>query len=236
MLERFCMAQNFRALIAGNMPESLDDLREAFLDVFDDEKRGSLINDILAFDDTSVAYGNINTLSELDEATYTMLAAMPELPLTPPWYAYQQQNITYRGVNFSVHRHSPGNSYVIHGDIGPGRWKAARIVQIVIQLQEETGSADGLDTVVLVVENFDSLNVQDAENDPYRLFPSSGIVGRMFYNTASDVQMLAIPDIVCHFAHTVIDDFDAIPKECIHALPLDRVCILQNEIVDETTN
>lgn len=220
MLSKFCMAQDLRAFIADSLPDSMDEARDAFYDVFEDEKRGSLMNDILAFDQPLVMYNNTTKLSKLEDETHKLLKSVSHSPDLVPPRALRQRSITYRGVDFAIHTHSKANSFVVYGDISSNTWQAAKIVDILVQLQEDTHVQE--DTVVVVVENFMRLTKVDADKDPYRKFAYSDVVGMLFYAKTSGKVVLDIRNIVCHFAHTEMK-FSDILEECIHALPLDRV-------------
>lgn len=222
-MKRFCMAQNIRALIVESIPDSMDDIKDAFIDVFEDDKRGSLMNDILACDDAIISYTNTTTFSFLDDATYDMLKALPNVAEVGSRRALLQQSITFRGLRYSVHGHSKGDSYIVHGDLA-GVWYPARIEKIIVQTSTYTGACE--DTVAIVVENFRSLENHDAIHDPFRSFACSDVTGQLFYRKTSPPLLLDVRNIICHHAHTVIEDLHPLPNSYIHALPLDRVRIL----------
>lgn len=227
MFNTFIVGQQLRAGIVDRTWSQGDvqaRLRDAFLATFESDRRGTLLNDIWAFDDEAAPTPDAHsTSSTLTEDIYALLQNRLNGPSSQHRYFRQtvlvQPTITKNGVTFSTFRNSPGNSHVVYGPFSDGRWSAGRIVAIFFWPHTDSESI-----ACLVVEPFRELEDAETRYDPYRLFHANAS-GKLFHASFERPIVLLIQDIVCHFASTPYH-ITQLGTDVIHALPLDRVSIL----------
>lgn len=127
------------------------------------------------------------------------------------------------GQTYSTASETFRNSHIVTGEGVPDDWAAAQIEHIVGYSSSLLSPT--MDSVFLIVRNFEDLSNSDARNDPYRQFPYVG--GRVYYDTLSTKSsVVPLDSLMCHFARTSNVLPDVIRRSHIHALPLDKVrCI-----------
>lgn len=227
MFEHFVAGQRIRARIADRAipPTETDRLvRDTFTRVFQNENRGTLMNDLWSFDDKPPNTPDKSASKQV--LLYDIYALAKErIGNNPPGARFPdepvliQPNLRYKGVTFSTYIDSPGNSNVVFGDYPGGAWSAGRISTIFFWPSKSPGTAI-THIPLCVVEPLHALTEADARNDPYRLFRGD-IVGRLFYASFSSSVVLRFEDISCHFASTSFCSIGDI--RLVHVLPLDRV-------------
>ncbi len=72
-----------------------------------------------------------------------------------------------------------------------------------------------------VTKPYLQLDTADAKLDPYCKFIFAA--GQLIYEDCGDPVVVSLVEVICHFAHTPFTPTN-ISKQCIHVLPLDRVC------------
>lgn len=164
MLRQFCLAQNIRALISEDLPKSLSAVKDAFVTAFDDDRRGSLINDILAFEDC-MTYKNTATYTRLDDELYGLFQNRSTSQF-PDRRVLMQQTCYHRGVQYAVFTHSKADSYVIFGSWPSREWRAGRITDIFVQTHHSEDDANV--NIWAAIHEFVPLNNKDSSNDPFR--------------------------------------------------------------------
>ena len=187
-------------------------MRQAFTTIFDDETRGTLFNDILAFNlESDYTYKNHTKYSALPPHLQTILRS-DRLRL-PSVKVLFQSTISRFGMSFSTHTTASGDSMVIIGTVE--KWSAARITDIFVT----SPRPDKPGELYLAVEIYCPLSHKQAQHDKYLRYP---LAGRLFLNRISDSLVVKADQILCHYAATpmIIDQIEA---ECIHVLPLLRV-------------
>lgn len=233
MFERFCAAQNIKAVMVGNVvPDALESLQKLFARVFmNNDSRGTLLNDIWAADVNEVIqYRNHSQSSFLKDDILRLVQEClyrfhrnfggvgdPGRPLLHN-RALMQTTINCRGMNFSSEATSVGDSQVIFGDYPSGAWFAGKISQIF--LLEGSAGVQVNQVPFFLVRVFQNLSTEDTSVDHYR--PYTGVGGQLFYaEYQADPIVLHFDEIVAHFACTAYRS-DLIDRPCIHVLPLDR--------------
>lgn len=234
MFERLCMAQRLRALIQQHsLPTSLAKLIQAFRKRYNLLPRGTLLNDVLAFetpvDDTIIPSSQVAMLSQpilLDPDVRSMLQQHYESTLRissqVPAAAFSQRAYVMGGVTYNPAYWSPRNSNVAIGTDIPRDWAACRIENILVHTLGSSSSSEATRTF-FVVRRYKELDQEDCRHDTYRGFQIAG--GRAYYADLQEhVELIEPSRILCHFALTPIT-LPNVQQKCIHALPLDRdVC------------
>ena len=227
IFERFCEGQNLRAQFAtDDMKKNLPKIQRAFSAAFQNDARGTLLNDMLAFEDSDkVKYGNTSKTSLLPPEHHALVLGYSTsgIPVNPTRHVFMQTSIQTQGMAFSTSKTSYGNSLVVyrHPDgCLSAPWRAGKIVSIFVCKQPLGDNRSMMSGPFFVVENYTPLSDAEASHDCYRRYGDSG--GRLFYPVHDGVVLLSIKDIICHFACTTV----SIPKlkgDLIHVLPLARV-------------
>ncbi|KII91440.1 hypothetical protein PLICRDRAFT_105296 [Plicaturopsis crispa FD-325 SS-3] len=229
MFRVFTMGQNLRGLFcAETLPKSLHGLIPRFHSLFVTGSRGgTLTSDILAFDDSYNQAANAKPWDVRNTvgipADIFSLLRQHILRSRPDDSSSTIRNAVH--VRASWNRLgellkpasvSPRDSNIIFHSAG-GDWSAGRIRTIF----DHSSDSETAETF-FVVDAYRPLSKTDVPHDPYRKFPIAG--GRLFYKsfTGSPV-LLTANDIKCHFASSP-QKANGIKEQCIHALPLDKVC------------
>jgi hypothetical protein len=241
------MNQRLRGIISSlRLDESLEKLTSAFALHFGPNEKGTLMSDLHAFRSSpkpppmqhSKAQAKLdNHIRELLEA-YEEQQAMQgaicdrstdlKAASTQPWQRGIRLGIKHnsygRGhITFSSFDHIRQDSYVAVGQKIPDDWYAGRIREIFTY----THRGPTLEMVYrtetyFVIERFKKLTDADALHDPYRKQPF--IAGCLYYDTfEDDLELIPFQGICCHLAITPFQT-SLIGSQCVHALPLDRVC------------
>ena len=221
IFERFCEGQNLRVCFdTDEIKSALPKIQHAFSTAFQNDRRGTLLNDMFAFESVdAIVYKNTSNSTPLPREYRDLLVRYRGTPrIGSSHYVYLQPSIQVHGMMFSPEQTSYGNSLVIYRPTSHStdRWHAGKIISIFLQKQR-SGSVIG--PPFLVVRSFVPLGVDEAVHDHYRKFGDSG--GRLFYDRHGGIVMLSLEDVLCHFASTPMQ-VAAIKGDCIHVLPLSR--------------
>lgn len=229
MFNNFCAGQELRALMSSKtLPEPIvKQLVPAFQQSFGVRNRGTLLNDMLAFNEKDADIQNSTRLTRLKRGMENRLreklrhrgligdgphSALGEEVLL-------QRSITRRGVRFCPKSVSLGDSQVVFGDLPNGRWGAGNIKEIVVWPRRNAGQVEYY--TFFIVEELLPLSSQHAGYDTYRAYHT--LAGMLWYKRTTE-SLIAFDDVVCHYACTPrpAGQF-SIPHDCVHVLPLDRV-------------
>lgn len=225
MFNHFIAGQRIRARISdrtsqtGDVPQKL---REVFIKVFQNDSRGTFLNDLWSFDDDNqykISKSASKHLLVIDiyKLLEQRLSGSQLKGTIHPRPVFVLPNFVRRGVTFSTYIDSPGNSNVIFGE--KSRWFAGRITAIFLW---PTTLADDANRIpCCVVEPLQPLTDVDALNDPYRIFPEM-LSGKLFYSIFGSPTVILAEDIICHFASTRFRSAES-NVSITHVLPLDRV-------------
>jgi hypothetical protein len=121
-------------------------------------------------------------------------------------------------MQFSIATTSLSNSYVVF-KAEPGSdepWLAGSI-QMIFYLPIDKM----MHGPFFVIKPYLPLDEADSQFDPYRKFLIAA--GQLVYEDCGDLLVRTLDTLSCHFAHTPYKSPN-ISKQCIHVLPLDRVC------------
>ena len=219
------MSQDVRVLMqSANLPPILSDLRLAFSKAFDGDMRGTFWNDLWAF--TPGPDENFSMLAKSKEVQLPMWieeklrkGALGGIAAKHcPQLCFSQESFTFRGMKFSVATNSLGNSYVVfkRKTESDKSWSAGSIQMIFhLRIEEEMHGP------FFTIKPYLPLNAADTQFDPYRKYLF--VAGQLVYEECGDLVVCVLDEVLCHFAHTPYRSPE-IPKPCVHALPLDRVC------------
>ena len=210
LLNKFCQAQNLRvAICRDDIQDSLRTMRQAFTAIFDDETRGTLFNDMLAFNlESEYTYKNHTEYSALPP--HLQAIARSERLQLPSIKVLFQSSISRFGVSFSTRTTASGDSMVIIGTVE--KWSAATITDIFVTSPRPGKPGE----LYVVVEIYCPLSHKQAQHDKFLRYP---LAGRLFLNRISETLIVKADRILCHYAATPMS-VDQIGSECIHVLPL----------------
>jgi hypothetical protein len=237
------MNQKLRGVISAlRLDECLKKIADVFCQHFELGEKGTLMSDLHALRSSPQSSPEQQKTPErLDRDTGELLEAYerksaeaiePHLRTITGGMQTWQRGIRLgikhrrfgRGrITFSSFKDIKQDSYVAVGEKVPDNWGAGRIREIFTYThrgptQELAGHAE----TYFVIERFKELSETDASHDPYRRHPF--IAGRLFYAAfEDDLELVPLGRILCHVAYTPVKEA-SIKNQCIHALPLDRVC------------
>lgn len=204
-------------------------LVEAFDKHFCHGDRGTLLNDIASFCSAyDISGPNDDEIQEekLQEPLISLLKNHIERNLKREVKEIRDRvifhkSIVVRGVSYHKYKHSAKDCYVIIGDI-QHLWSAYRIEDI-FRHTSNPNERNSTTATYFVLRKYKELNQTDFAQDVYRQFPIVG--GGLFYNEfEEELELKKSVDILCHFALTPFSKDDInMRKDCIHALPIDRV-------------
>lgn len=143
-------------------------------------------------------------------------------PINP--YVVATDKLPDRGVVYRTSRTADGDSQIIFTVDGETKWRAGRIQEIFTYKQ--TGDGEQFQQMFLVAREYVHLTPEHSAHDPYKNFPIAG--GRLFYEKFTEtLRLLTVDDIVSHFgAIPRLLPGTAVPVQCLHVLPLDKVSAL----------
>ncbi|KAL6303846.1 hypothetical protein BKA93DRAFT_734280 [Sparassis latifolia] len=232
MLRRFCMRQNLRSLFnPESLPQSISSIIAPFISSFQSEHRGTLLQDMLAFEDPLGDPDLDNDELEKETRDFSRLGDQ-EWNALQSWFA--GHNFIRPHINRYVVRNkklevqddiykpvttSRGDSYIVFQRADDADWRAGRVVDIFTHSYRQ----ENIDVRrnFLLVEEYIALEIRHIQFDPYRKFPFVG--GRLFYDKVRDqLIVLEVDEITCHFAHTRRTT-PSIDIDCVHVLPLNKV-------------
>lgn len=216
-----CRNANLQALLQDEVVcNTVEGLLKSFGSIADENRRGSRLSD---FRNTGQGLKLVGSpgLVHLDRRTRSALRSSRT---SAPW------------VNFVVDHSRKVNVYkkiIIHGVSFQTRYSSARDSYITFENGGEiwTGSIDQIITpedtvdvqsVLLSIETFLPLSLEDQPSDPYRLWGFSG--GELFYDLFLDIPLIIAPaQILSHVAKTSVGRVFGIERPCVHTLPLEQV-------------
>ena len=175
IFERFCEGQNLRAqFTTDDMKKNLPKIQRAFSAAFQNDARGTLLNDILAFEDgDTVKYSNTSRTMLLPSEQHILLLGYQTSGrvVNPTRHVFMQTSVQTQGMMFSTSKTSYGNSLVIYrhaGDDSSVPWKAGKIVSIFMSKQPAGDNRPLMSGPFFVAENFRPLSNKEATHDCYR--------------------------------------------------------------------
>lgn len=237
MFEHFVAQQRIRACIVDKAMPATDahaKLRDIFVQVFQSDSRGTLLNDIWSLDDGPGAVKPHSAakkqllVGDAYDLLYQRLHGLRSHKAILRQPVYVQSSLAYRGVTFSNYKVSSGDSNIIYGDYLSNKWSAGRIISIFFWPRKDThGKADFIPCCI--VEPYSPLTDSDAASDPYRQYRSD-VAGKLFLSEFDPPVVLLMDDVVCHAACTAYrSSGTSIP--ITHVLPLDRVSDVHISVV-----
>ncbi|KAI6024144.1 hypothetical protein PISMIDRAFT_25540 [Pisolithus microcarpus 441] len=212
MLHRFCMGQHLRALMSSEfLPSNATSLLVDFDRIFRTSLRGTLFNDILAFDrssDASDEASHADDLKPMSEDHYRLLHDWlsthatdydPRKGIRP--YASMCKSVHWRGETYSVASTSLKNSHILFRTGGSDH--AAGVIQHIFAHRRATTNDVMSTQTFFVVSQFAELPVEVPLSSAYKSFPDAGA---RCVSTAllSDARLLTTSDVVCHFSHATV--------------------------------
>lgn len=209
----------------------MQSLLPSFLRSFRSDRRGTLLNDILAFQSPSQ---NIIAETNKFEAPARENITLSDTVYRQLCQWVTRQNgssiryinrfavpltaITDSDLSYKISDSSPGDSNVVFTDEA-GDWRAGSICQIFKHTRMQEG--DRVTETFLVINEYLPLSPSHSRGDPYRKFPIAG--GRLFYSQFTSLPIiLTIADVKCH-AVVTSRSLPGTSIECVHVLPLDKV-------------
>jgi hypothetical protein len=225
MFDHFCMTQNLRMLFSMHrLP--LTSAREIIVEyerTFNNDIRGTLRSDMLAFDESYESTEETTSwtdsdLCDLDDTSYKLLtewvASNDRHVKQVNGRAFFRMKIGRLGSVLQTKEASFRDSHIVFRK-EVSNWSAGCIRQIFTHTRMR--SKKMITQTFFVVDAYTSLSPEDAALDHYRDFPIGG--GRLFYKRFEDVpRIMTSDDIKCQFAYTPLP-VEGISQECIHALP-----------------
>ncbi|KAI6001766.1 hypothetical protein EDD15DRAFT_2158234, partial [Pisolithus albus] len=229
MLRRFCMGQHLRALISSEfLPHDATSLLVDFDRIFQTNLRGTLFNDILAFDgssdvseDTSDT-GEITLMSEdqcrllHDWLSTNAIDYDPRKGVRP--YASVHKSVRRRGEVYSVASASLKNSHIMFRVTGSDH--AAGVIQHIFSHRRVTTNNVMLTQMFFVVSQYAELPIEVPLSRAYKCFPDVGV--RCVSTTLlPNARLLTASDVLCHFAHATVHVTD-MECEVLYVQSLDK--------------
>ena len=190
------------------MRKNLPKLQHAFSVAFQNDARGTLLNDMLAFEESDIfQYGNTSKTSLLPPEHLTLLLKYRTsgLPINPTRHVFMQTSVHTQSMTFSVSQTSHSNSLIIYrypGDRSSAPWRAGKIISIFVSKQLPGDGRSLMTGPFFIVSDYCALSNEEASHDWYRKYGDAG--GRLFHAVHGSSVLLSMRDIVCHFACTVI--------------------------------
>jgi hypothetical protein len=229
LFNRFCSSQNLRSLFdAQLLPSSMHSIITEYDKTFNSDIRGTLLQDNLAFDD----------LTKLDDdhtKENTRLEALPheyhkllqqwvqkhdQEAKSIPTHAIMSSKFRRFGQWYQTAASSPRDSHILYKD-STSMTSAGRIRDIFSHTRYRR---DGSETteIFIIVDVYKHLSPIHAAFDLYRNFPD--VAGQIYYKEFSGQPVIvSCGAVLSHFVCTP-EDVPGIDRQCIHALPLDKVC------------
>ena len=235
MLNRLCMSQNLRVLLnPEQLPTSIHPIITHYEKAFRSDIRGTLLQDIFSVDGGTATASDTLEAKEIAATSLTLeyrellqgwIHDRGDIPEARDYASGRACFITkFRrfGQIYQTVDSSPRDSYVIYRDkTSPTLESAGRIRDMFTKIRTEPNGMRRTMTFI-VLDRYEELSLEDAKWDHYRQFPVVG--GRCYYTTvASRPILVTSDDLISHFAHTA-HVLHGMKSECLHALPLDKVC------------
>lgn len=226
LFHRFTMAQNIRTLFnIDNLPAPLQPLVSIFKKTFQSDIRGTLINDVLSFDENFQGIEEKMTwtsqqTSRLREPVYHLLQSWiktndPDMKDSPILCeAYSRTSIGRLGHTFHTDQTSSTDCDILF-NTDDNQTSAARVSEIFSHTRQHGSTGKIITQTFVVAKPYANLKPHQIPEDPYRAFPI--LDGRLYRNKFRPEILLNIGDIR-HFIRY------AWSSNCFLALPIDRVC------------
>lgn len=212
------MRQNIHALIL-NLPKNLQTLADSFHLSFRPERKGTLVSDAMAADETPVT-GEVTFKADLEEETVELLGVwksqQPELSKTDiSRHGFFRRRFVHLGTDLMPEKCSFSNSLVVTGS--PDDWRVAQIECIFDVIVYPRGEKRVY--TLCKLRYFAELSGEDLRKDLYRRRAG---VGRVFYMQSGAKDIVSANHILSHFCMTP-DILPRVSKRHMHALPLFQV-------------
>jgi hypothetical protein len=224
LLNQFTAAQKLATLITSKLIPSTA-LCDRFIKITEQDKRGFLLNDIWAAENSNAfQYNNNSVHSSLEKEVFDLLKVSftqnSQENVCASSKFYLQDTVTRHGVVYSSSRASSGNSFILFGDYPNGRWYAGQITSMFVW---ERNIQHSPRRCFAVIDCFRDLLPKDCQHDLYCQY-SPNIAGRLVYAEQRERTVVPLEKIICHFAATSYSS-DSILQQLLHVLPLDKVRI-----------
>ncbi|KAF9790743.1 hypothetical protein BJ322DRAFT_1104391 [Thelephora terrestris] len=220
-----CRNANLQVLLKDEaVADTVGGLLNAFASFTGENRRGSRLSDLRNPGQRLKLVGNPRVI-HLDERTHSALSSSVTSAENAPaqwvdFFASHRQKIkAYKkiiihGVTFQT-RHAAARDSYITFENGAEIWSG-----FIDQILLPEGSAD-IHSVLLSIETFSPLSLEDQQNDPYRLWGFAG--GELFYDLFLETPLIIAPtQILGHIAKTSVGKVFGIERSCVHTLPLDQ--------------
>ena len=231
MLRRFCMGQQLRALLSSEfMPVEMKHILLDFDRIFQGTTRGTLFNDILAFDgpqdgaeqDINWKDSDLRPLSADDhrllQEWLSVHAGDYDVSKGARPYAYPRRSVSWHGEAFSAQSTSPPNSSIIfRTDEG----LAAGVIQRIFSHTRTTTDGVKLTQTFFVVGKYAGLMEECPLANAYNDFPDVG-VRCVSTSIIPNAILLSRSDVVCHFASAVLRQSE-VGCDVLYIQALDKV-------------
>jgi hypothetical protein len=230
---QFTKGQRLRALYhIESTPSSIHELIRIYEKVFKSDIRGTHLDDVLSFNEDFKEMEEKVTwrrdeLVKLSDTSYDLLKKWMKINDTSMRdqilvnTVFQRSKLTRLGQTFQTLTGSGINSQIIFST-SSGDWSAGSITQIFSHTRRRATGGEVTQTF-FVVNPYAPLSPKDSKKDCYRTFPVAG--GRLFYDMVCETGpiLLSVDAVKSHFALCRFAIAE-IEKDCILALPLDKVC------------
>ncbi|KIK15242.1 hypothetical protein PISMIDRAFT_115463, partial [Pisolithus microcarpus 441] len=230
MLHRFCMGQQLRALMSSEfLPHNATSVLVDFDRIFQTSLRGTLFNDILAFEgplDVSDESSDAEDFTPMPEDQCHLLHGWlsthamdydPTKGVRP--YASVHKSIRHCGETYAVASASLKNSRILFRMEGNDH--AVGVIQYIFSHRRVSTNNVVLTQTFLVVSQYAELPLGLPLSSTYEGFPDAG-VHLVSTSLLPSAQLLTTSDIVCHFAHATIRTTD-MESEVLYVQSLDKV-------------
>lgn len=241
MFKRFSMGQNLRSIFhSQQIPTQIHAIIGEYDKTFCSDIRGTFLNDDLASDGpreqeeqgSGRSADSLNLPMHIRALLQHRIAVESPLSMWIPHTGVIRQKVTRLGQSYQIPAASVGDSRIVFRHEHNAEWSAG-CIRTIFSHTRYLATGAKLTQTFLLIDEYSQLADSDVLMDPFRNFPILG--GRLFYNHFNrEPVLLEVNDIVCHFAHTKLN-IPGIDQECIHALPLDKVCpLLESKLLTLT--
>ncbi|VDB92079.1 unnamed protein product [Peniophora sp. CBMAI 1063] len=228
MFHRITMQQRLRALVYdGGLRPDLQELEPIFERLLGKDNRGTMLNDILAFEPAQQPTSAPEHYRKFDASVFVpevlrQLALLIQrdfrVSLRPNLLRpSERRSIDVGPVSYSA---NPPNCFVAVGPLS-GEWKLARITRVFTHSFKVPETTRSVQRDYAIVQSFRSLEDADAKQDYFRQWPEAG--GKLFYaELVEEVRVIPLEEIACHCCVIQWDDWPGIECPVFHALPGNR--------------
>jgi hypothetical protein len=240
MMNHTCRVANVRTLLQEERIRTVVlDMVDAYSDFAGEDRRGTRIRDVLQWDKTVTAHGQVRPASKeviLEECVYSALLQL--IGTTEPLkYVGEGEHrssnqlflrrkvllsnrILIHGVSYRPSGFSHCDSNIIFRRSQGSKPEAGCIIKIFLHHRYSTDN-NMIEETFLAIQPLIALADTDVPHDPYRQYPVAG--GFLCYNEYhTDYHIIRPSGVICHYAKTPMR-IPRIRQPCVHVLPLDRV-------------